>query len=194
MKRTLITLGLVVLGAATLPSSAFAQNAELYQTHANNSLAYAESEAKLLFGVIAAKVFEPDLSKSTLMEIKKAIADAKKNTDRAKALLDEKQAKIDPEFEKMRETFSALETQLEKTKDIVTEQTKGLAVADEGENLEAKGPAPEKEAVQPDWQAMKDNASWLYLDIQDALKKHRDLAKKLGVTLPTPAKPKAKRE
>ncbi|MBI2372564.1 MAG: hypothetical protein HYV07_01065 [Deltaproteobacteria bacterium] len=192
MKRILTTLGLVALAAA-LPNAALAQNAELYHAHATNSLVFAESEAKVLYGVIAAKVFEPDLSKSTLSEIKKAVLDAKKSTDRAKALLDEKQAKIDPEFEKMRAVFAALETQLEKTKELVSDQTKGLAVADEG-SLEAKGPAEEKAAVQPDWQAMKDQASWLFLDLTEALKKHRDLAKKLGGSLPAPAKPKAKRE
>lgn len=186
-----------LLGAlcATLPVTARAQDSGLHHLRAAAHLNFAMESTKLLNAAIGAKAFDATLSKALAEELKRAVADAKRSTDRASALLDEKQSKLEADFGKLREQIVRAEKQAEKVKTVLDEQTKGLE-ADEGDGgnpaLVSKRGA-EAEAG-PDWALMRDEAAWLYYDVSETRALHAKLSRRLRPpALRAPKKPKKKR-
>lgn len=182
---------LALLGSS--PGLAHAEDAALHHVQSGALLAYAEAEVKILYAAIAAKEFDPELTKAILKELERTINGAKKSVDRTLSLLTSEDSKGEPELQRFRDLVKGAETQLGKLTTDVEEQT---APEEEAKSGPREGEEDEgKEPIKRDWELLKTGTGWLYVDLLACLEAQARLIKKLDVKpLAAPPKPRAKRE
>lgn len=177
---------LVALGLAAQAAPAMAQTHALPYAQAGVALDYADDEVRVLYAAVTAKQFDLGFTQQTLTEIENALANAKRNIDRAETLLPDGMSKMSAPVLAVREKIVAAETQLEKLKVVITEQTKALTMEDEEEA---------EELPPTDWKLMEAETGWLAMDIGEAGKAHGKLSGKLKAKMPGKVKkPRGKRE
>lgn len=182
-------------GLAAMATPARAQGPELQFAQAGALLAYAEAEVRLLYASLIAREYDPALTKSLIDELKRTLGDAKTRVDRTSALLDEKDAKLEPELLDLREKIKRIEGSLAKLAANIQEQTAPKA---EPAGLESKKTADEDEDDEPpvrDWELLKRGAGWVAVDLEAARGSYAKLTKKLKMpNLVLPPKPKGARD
>ncbi len=192
--QTPLFCALILLASLAHVGRASAQEPDLHHVRAGLQLASAADGTKLIYAALSAKIFDVGLTRSLVEEVERSVQDAKKSSDRAQALLPESKQSLEAEFEKLRTVIKRAEDQVQKLKQVLTEETQGLEAEDqEGGALDARDDGAAASA-QPKWSLLKDEAGWLYLDVSDARGLHQKLGPKLKAPgLSAPPKPKSKR-
>lgn len=182
--KKLVVLSALALVAGTA-GSARAEDAHLYHAQSGALLTFAEAEITILYNVLLAKEFDPEIVKGLLKDLERSVNDAKRTIDRTRIILGDE--KLEPEFTKMLDIVKKAESQVTRLATDVEEQT--------GEKEEAPSDhreEPEEEAPKNrDWNLLKNDASWLFQDLKDARAAHAALAKKLKGVAPMKTPPKA---
>ena len=182
-------VSLLLAPALAATGTANAQNAGLHHAQSGALLGYADAEIKVLYAALTDRQFDLELVERLIAELDRTVTDAKRSTDRSTDLLDEKQAKLRPELEKIRKLLVAAEKELGMLKSDIEGQVKPFLKQLEGDDDERDG-VPEA-APEPDWERLKAHAGWIASDVGGAAKLHGKLSKKLkGPRLRTPPKPK----
>ncbi len=188
VRRSLLALCLLAPGAA------LAQDPGPHHVRAGILLVAAEEETKLFYDVLTAKVFDVELGKTTLAEIRKLAQDAKSAAFRASQLKDD--AKSDAVFGKLDEALKRVEGSVQKLEADYKKETAGLKVDDDNPDIapQAGSEGKKDDAKQPDWEGLKSTSGQLFKDIQDARAEHGKAGKtlKLPALKPVPP-PKAKK-
>ena len=174
MRCTFTSLSFFVL--ASIGRVAFAQDAGPHHAHAGALLALADEETKIVFAVITAKVFDVELAKTLVGELKEVIGNAKSSAFRAGQLVEDQKGASD--LAKFDEVMRSVETSLQKLDADLASETKGIKVDDEGADIApAAGAGKEEAGPQPNWELLKDDVGGLYRDIGSARAQHGKLAK-----------------
>ena len=181
---------LLFCAGLAVPSSAWAEQHELYFHQTGALLNYAEAEVRILYAVLSAKQFDPDLAKKTVAELDRTFAAAKKSTDRATAHLPEKLASNEPALIKLRELIKNSEDQLQRLATDIEEQTAAPeADPDTQDELEEAASAPTR-----DWELLKSGCGWLGVDLKAARSAYSKLVRKLKLRpVRAPKQPRGKR-
>jgi hypothetical protein len=188
MRLTLPSLLLLALA----PGVAVAQDAGLYHARTGALLATADENTKLLYAVATAKVFDVELSKTLLTDLKRNVGDAKSSAFRASQLLEDAPAAAD--VAKLDEALRALEASFQKADADVKNETKGMKIDEDNPDIApAAGAKPDEEAKQPDWELLKDSIGAVYRDVSAARAAHGKLVKAMKAPpLKAPPAPKKK--
>lgn len=166
---------LLAVGLLALPGPARAQTHVLPYAQAGAALEYARAEARILYAAVTAKQFDLGFTRAILEQLETALAEAKRNVDKAETLLPEKMAKRSDALLALREKIVAAETQRAALLAAVTEETKVLTVEDE----------EEAEDLPPtDWRRLERETKWLAADVRAAASAHGKLVRPLGVRTP----------
>ena len=198
MKTAYLLSGALLTVAITFASpSAHAQNHDLYFAQAGAALAYSRAEVRLLYGAVTARTYDPKIASETIDELKRVLSNAKRQTDRATALLPRKLAKHEPNMEKLRKALVQCEKSVAKVETDIAEQTKAMVVEEEPTELGTPlGEEPkEEEPRKVDWKLLKRSTGWLAYDIRVASDLYKKLAGKVVKrSLRMPPKPRGKRK
>ncbi|MCC7384088.1 MAG: hypothetical protein IT384_19755 [Deltaproteobacteria bacterium] len=165
MKRAAILAS--VLAVAGWGRAAGAEEAAPHHVRASAMLELADQEAKLLYAVLTAKVFDVELSMTLASDLVRAIGEAKSSVFRAEALLDEAAAKSAPELKKIQDTMKAAEESARKLENDLKQETKGLK-EDESEDIAPAAGSGPSEAKTPSWDLLKDDVGQLYKELSEA--------------------------
>jgi hypothetical protein len=181
---------LITAGLLALPGAAHAEDASLHLSQGGALLTYADSEVKLLFTNVSGREFDVDLARALVIELKRTVPDAKKSVDRSSALLSDKQEKVKPDLEALRNSIKTAEDQIGKVESELEKQAAaGKGGDDDGDEDGAK------KVGNLDWEPLKNAIGWLYNDLGSARALHDKATKKLGAAaLKVPVKPKGKRD
>ncbi|MEM7674452.1 MAG: hypothetical protein AAF449_00455 [Myxococcota bacterium] len=187
------------LGAAmTLgTTTAQAQTHDLYFAQAGAALTYSFAEVRLLYGAITSRAYDPKITSETIEELKRALASAKPQTDRATALLPKKMAKSGPTMERLRKAIVKCERTLAKVETNIDEQTRSLLEEEDPSELGRPlgEPAAKSKPKKIDWRLLKRSAGWLAYDIKAARKYYKDAAMQVARrSLRSPPRPRGKRK
>ncbi len=166
------------LGLGVGARSAQAQEHELYFTQAGAMLTYANAEARVLYGVVAHRIFDPQLTKTAAEELGRVITGTKKQIDKTDALLPEKLAKNSAALLKLRESLVSAERELAKFNTTIDLAIERLTV-DEDEALDEEdeeGEAP----PETDWSAIRTRIAWIAKDLGDAKTQYVSLTRRLS--------------
>lgn len=186
MSHVKLLTSTLFLGLLAAPAAASAQSHDLPFAQAGAALDYAGMEVRVLNAAIKAKQFDLGFTKATLAQIEAALAEAKRNVDRAETLLPEKLSSKSKPVLALREKIVAAETQREALTMAVVWQTKVLTVEDEDEAAELPP---------TDWKLLERQTGWLAQDVSAASSAHKKLMRPLKVSVPKKvAKPRGKRE
>jgi hypothetical protein len=176
----------LLLGGLALSTPASAQTHRLPYAQAGAALAYAQAEVRILHDAVTANRFDLGFTRSTLGQLELALAEAKRNVDRAETLLPEKLSKRADAVRAVRDAVVAAETQRDALAKAVDEQTKVLTVEDEAEAADLPP---------TDWDLLERETGWLAVDIRKAVGAHRRLLRPLRVRRPGKVKkPRGKRD
>lgn len=195
MNRAILVSPLIAaLGLAA--NVAQAQNSSLHHAQAGALLAYASADVTIVHGAVTSRQFDLSLTESLVNELVRTLRDAKRSTDKAADLLDEKQENLRPDLEKVRTVLVRAEKECAKLKNAIETEVKPYIEASlEEESDELAAPTGAKpEVTEPRWDAIKTTIGWLSVDVAEAQKLHAAVGKKLKGPKPTaPKKPKGKR-
>lgn len=188
-----LTSAAMTLGANT----AQAQTHDLYFAQAGAALTYSFAEVRLLYGAITSRAYDPKITTETLEELKRALASAKRQTDRATALLPKKMAKSGPTMERLRKAIVKCERTLAKVETNIDEQTRSIVEEDDatelGRPLEVESPKAAPKKI--NWRLLKRSAGWLAVDIKAARKFYKDAAMQVARrSLRSPPRPRGRRK
>lgn len=196
MKSAYLLSGALLTALTLSAPSAQAQTHDLYFAQAGAALTYSWAEVRLLYGAVTARTYDPKITSETIDELKKAIGGAKRQIDRATALLPNKMSKFEPRMEKLRKAVVRVEQTLAKLENDIIEQTKALV--EEEEETELGTPLDEEPEANPpkvDWKLLKNGTAWLAQDIKAARSRYKEAAMKVArVALKTPPRPRGKRK
>ncbi len=175
--------------AVLVPGAASAQTHDLPYAQSGVALDYAEMEARVLYASVTAKQFDVPFTRNMLEQLGLGLAEAKRNLDRAEALLPESLEGRANAIRGVRDLVVAAETQLEKLRDFIVEQTKHLSAEEPDDEDE------DEEKPQTDWKQIERQTAWLSADIDAAKAALGKLRGPLGVKpLKKVAKPRGARE
>jgi len=167
-----------------------AQSVKLHHLQSQALLSFSKAELTLLYGAFSAREFDMALTKELMVALSASLKDAKKHVDRSTDLLEEKQEKLRPKFEKLRGHLVDAERELLSLTQDVASQVKPYLDAMENDEEEKEGEGP----AAPDWNLLKRHIGWVAFDVGAAQKIHGSLGKKLKLPrLRMPRKPKGKR-
>jgi hypothetical protein len=183
---------IVALAVLLAPLGARAEDAALHNAQAGALLVYADTESKLLFTSVSGREFDIDLARALLVELKRAVPDAKKSVDRSAALLSDKQERIKPDLEALRAAVKSAEDDVQKVDGELEKQV--AAAGKSSEEDDAEGEDGSKKAGNLDWEPLKGALAWLYADLTTARAAQDRAAKKFALALKTPPKPKGKHD
>lgn len=191
MRSTLSPL-LLLLATAAAPATALAQDSGLHHARAGAMLAAADENTKILYAVLTARVFDVEISKTLLSDIKRAVGEAKSSAFRAAQLLEDEKASA--EVAKLDESIRAIEASFTKLDADVKAETKDMKIDEDNPDIApAAGSKPAEEAKQPNWDLLKDDIGALYADVSAARALHGKLAKVVKApALKAPPAPKKK--
>lgn len=184
------------MAAFGIARPAAAQDHGLHHVQAGALLDYSETQIKILYAAVTAKVYDPKVTKDTLEELKRTLGAAKRHAGRTGTLLPENLMKHEPAAEKLRAAISKAEDQLAKLATDIEEQTKSLTAGEEEVELgeRADDSAGDAEPATIDWQLLKNGVGWLNVDVRGAKSLHKALGRKIRVkSLRAPPKPRGKR-
>lgn len=193
--RAMLVFSLVTMSSA-VPLAAFAQDSGPYHARAGTQLAQADEELKIFYAVLNAKIFDVEISKTLLDDLKSSLDEAKSSSFRAMALLDEKQSKLEPEFKKLQDALKRAQDAAKKLADDTQKETANLKVEEEDTSglAPAAGSKPDEPQKGPDWDLLKADAGAAYQPIAEARSIYGKLAKQVKMPpLKAPPAPKAKK-
>lgn len=190
MRVTFTSLSLIA--CALLPMAATAQDAGPYHARSGALLALADEETKIVYAVLIAKVFDVELAKTLLGDLKDVLGDAKSSAFRASQLVED--AKAAPELAKLDEALKAAEASLQKLALDLDRESKNMKVDDDsGDIAPSAGAGADDGAPQPNWDVLKDGVGALHRDLTAARSQHHKLAKTVKPpALKAPPPPKKK--
>ncbi len=191
MRTTLPAL--LLLALPLVPTAALAQDAALHHARAGAMLAAADEDTKILYAVLNAKVFDVELSKTLLSDLKRAVGEAKSSAFRASQLTEDE--KVGAELAKLDESIRAVEASHQKLDADLKSETKDMKIDEDNPDIApAAGSKPAEEGgKQPNWELLKDGVGALYADIGAAKALHVKLGKLVKATaLKAPPAPKKK--
>jgi hypothetical protein len=183
----------IVVALLLAPAGARAEDAALHNAQAGALLTYADTEVKLLFTSVSGREFDLDLARALLVELKRAVPDAKKSVDRSAALLTDKQERLKPDLEALRAAVKAAEDDVQKVDAELEKQVVAAGKAGE-DGDDADGEDGTKKAGNLDWEPLKGALAWLYADLSSSRTAQERVAKKFGLALKVPPKPKGKHD
>ena len=196
MKFVYLLSGALAAATVTFASpSVQAQAHDLYFAQAGAALTYSWAEARLLYGAISArKSYDPKITTDTLEELKRALASAKRQADRAAARLPKKFAKHRPYMKKLRQSIGKAERTLATVETDIEEQTQLLRSRDDPSEL-GKPLGGKKTPQRVDWKLLRRSVGWLAHDIRVARGLYKEAAMKVARRgLPSPPRPRGKRK
>lgn len=190
MRSTLPSL--LLLALPLVPGLAVAQDAALYHARSGAMLSAADEDTKILYAVLTAKVFDVELSKTLLGDIKRAVGEAKSSAFRASQLIEDQ--KVSAEVAKLDESIRAIEASHQKLDADMKAETKDMKIDEDNPDIApAAGSKAEEAGKQPNWDLLKDGIGALYADIGAAKALHGKLAKLVKApALKAPPAPKKK--
>ncbi|NJK89026.1 MAG: hypothetical protein HC923_06210 [Myxococcales bacterium] len=161
---------------AAIPAQA--QDHELYFARAGAYLAYADAESRITYAALTDKIFDPTVAQQSIDELKRILDSAKRQLDRAAALLPEAKAKNEADILAVREKVVSAERQLDKLNALVAAEVEALqkALSDEEEELEEE---EGEEKPETDWAAIRGAAAWFAEDVSAAKTAFAVTSKKL---------------
>jgi hypothetical protein len=190
VSKKLALMSFAVSLAAFAARDASAQEAHLYHAHSGALLAFADAEATVFYNALLAKEFDPEIAKTLLGDLERAVNDAKRAIDRTRIILADE--KLEPDMVKLLDIVKRAESQLGRLNTDVEEQTGEKEDEPSDHRDDDEG---EDEPKRRDWNLLKNGASWVYQDIKDARAQHAAVGKKIkgAAPLKSPPKPAGKR-
>ncbi len=193
MKTRNASIVTLALASTLFAGAAHAQSSGLHHAQTGALLSFANGEVKVLYAALTDRQFDLELTERLIGELSRAVADAKRSTDRSTDLLDEKQEKLRPNLEKVRAALVSAQKQVDLLKADVEGQVKPFLAQLENDERDEREGEPEP-VPEPDWNTLKGHAGWIAVDLATAIKLHGRLNKKIKVPrLRTPPKPKGER-
>lgn len=177
---------LVALGAVAFSTSARAEDASLYHAESGALLAFADADVTIVYNVLLAKEFDPELAKTLLKDLERSVNDAKRAIDRTRIVLGDE--KLEPEFVKLLDVVKRAESMVTRFTTDVEEQTGSKEDEPSDHRDDEEGSDTPKHH---DWNLLKNDAAWLFQDIKDARTMHAAVGKKIKGAAPLKSPPKA---
>lgn len=197
MKSAYLLSGALALAAITFASpSVHAQAHDLYFAQAGAALTYSWAEVRVLYGAVnARKNYDPKIAMETVEELKRGLASARLQADRAAARLPRKMAQFRPLLKKLRRSIGKCEQSLATVETDIAEQTRLLTGGrDEPSELGRPLAKPAKRR-RVDWKLLRNSTAWLAQDIKVARGLYKEAAMKVARRgLPSPRRPRGKRK
>ncbi len=185
----IVVAGWVFLMSGLLPGSANANEGVMHYIQSGALLAYADAELRILYGLLNKKTYNPELAKSVLDELDRALGGAKKSAERALTLFVDDKRQLGKSMGALRDEIRKAEEQLRTFRNELSEETASDAEEWTGELGEE---ADEKKTT--DWKSLRRGVGWLGVDLKAARRKHRRVAKQLDLpAMRAPPRPRGAR-
>lgn len=186
---------LFLIAALAAPGVALAQDAAgLHFARSGAMLGAADEDTKILFAVVTAKVFDVELTKTVMSDLKKALGEARGSAFRASQLLEDQKAS--GEVAKLDDAIKTIEASFQKLDADIKAETKDMKIDEDNPDIApaAGAKAPEEGAGKvPDWELLKNDIGTVYADIGAAKSLHGKLSKVVKApALKAPPAPKKK--
>ena len=195
MKFAYLLPGVLLSAAMTLASpNAYAQTHDLYFAQAGAALTYSFAEVRVLYGAVTARKYDSKITAETLDELRRALASARRQADRASKYLPKKMNVSLPLMRRLRKAIVKCEKSLAQVEVDIEEQSG--AKADDDVPTELGRPLVDngaKKKVTMNRKVLRNSVGWLANDIRAARAKYKEAALKVARRgLPSP-RPRGRR-
>ena len=124
MKFAYLLSGALLSAAITFASpSAQAQAHDLYFAQTGAALTYSFAETRVLYNAMSTRFYDANVVSETLEDLKRALASAERNTERAMARLPKKMKKFAPKLARLKKAIGRGEQSLSRLETDIEEQT-----------------------------------------------------------------------